>query len=967
MGNVNLESGLKEGLKKASGPDSGPVLDENRLPPALTAFFEKHEELKVIPVPIIRKAWFTTAHLILANEARVADMGCHTGEMTYAMAVMNPYVHFTGIDLDKKLIARAKQKFQLPNLEFRVGDITKTGGLEENSLDGIINSFILNEVYSASKYHDRAVLDAMEQQFKLLKPEGLMFLRDYPLPPPGEMVLLEMKDIRSTGPDIKSLSEPDLLIWYSEHARPKQDPNCPGFFMEELPPRFPDTRLFRLPYKWFYEFIQRKDDRARFEENLSKEYAFFTKREFRKALRVLGARLLYTSPHWDDAEIRRKFEGRFRLYQDDGTPLGMPATSFIAIAQKMGEGRSLRLLERRPSNKHNNRVKITAMRNERTGKLVDVVSRDVNVTSVIPYRIDENGELRVYIHEGSPRGIANVVPRSGKNLDEKFWSGHLTEAIPVDSAIVAAVPEENVKAVMRFARDHLGLKPVNGALLEKGPGFYPAPDFIAEHTPTRYLQVQHSENLPEPKHIVSDMEGFTTKGRIREVRAQALLDAMSVGYIPNACLEVQIQVLFDRLELKSQSWNETPMTLPQGEPETLFDPVAFAKLKSGEDKTYQPVRGTAGQIRAVQSIFVDEGWVDGGLSGLSARDMEFIIPDENTTNKAVVLPLTRNAQGTVMAGITTEYLPVPQRFQGNGLTIRAPSFDLPKEIMTMSQAQKMIADKFGVPVQNVYKLGESFFCHVGLTPQRVFPFAVAAHRIAPKMLGGPCQFYPMKKFYDVLFRIMDWNFDQSLIYAIYKAQRSLADTSEMNLKIDFGRQMLYESEVIRPEMFEDMTGLAATQATLAASAPSQFSEASIGGGGGSASSKPNNNGQGDKGDTDSGGNASGHIGGEPAMVADSAAYVQKQVAKTASATARGGKSGGSGSMGGGRPRAKARESSASRQGKAQEIESNYTSYYRSEPVFDSDVEEFVERPATVREGPEDRLESNNRNRIRSGA
>src|SRR5690606_18341862 len=99
----------------------------------------------------------------------------------------------------------------------------------------------------------------------LLKNEGLMLIRDYALPQRGEYVLLEMPDTISRGKDIKSMSEADLLVWYSERARPKDDPGCHGFFLEELPPRFPQTRLFRLPYKWAYEFITRKDNRTMFE------------------------------------------------------------------------------------------------------------------------------------------------------------------------------------------------------------------------------------------------------------------------------------------------------------------------------------------------------------------------------------------------------------------------------------------------------------------------------------------------------------------------------------------------------------------------------------------------------------------------------------------------------------------------------------------------------------------------------
>lgn len=937
-----LGTTLKSGMRKASGqaPEAvSPV--EKPVTFQTEEFLKKHEALRGVSIHVIRKAWFTMAHLLLAPGARVVDMGCFDGQMTYAMAVFNPHLHFIGIDRDRKQIAKASQKYQLPNLEYRIGDISQKGEMEEESFDAIINSFIMHEIYSNSKYHDRAVLNALEHQFTLLKPDGMMLLRDFPMPPPGDMVLLEMPDVKGTGTNVNQLSEPELLMWYAEKARPKQDPNCHGFFMEELPPRFPNTRLFRLPYKWFYEFILRKDDRDDFEADLHKEFAFFTKREYRKALRALGARVLYSSPHWDQTEIRNSWEGRFRLYQDDGTPLGVPPTSFIAVAQKVGDGRSLRLLERRPSNKTEGRIKIMAMRNERDGRIVDVAARDYSCTNIIPYRIDENGELSIFIHESAPRGITNTVQRAGKNLDEKYWSGHMTEAFSVNSDIVAALPKNDVKAVLHFARDHLGMRPAHGALLEDGPGFYPAPDFIDDHVPTKYLRVEHNPGIANPT-VLEDLEGFTTKGKIREVSAQSVLNAISVGFIPNAQLEIQIIALFNIIGIKPQTWEESPLTLKEEEPDHIFDDKEFARLRSFDDQTFKQARGSAGQLRSVKSIFVDEGWVDGGLSGLGAKDMEFVISDESTQNKAVVLPLTRNANGTVMAGITTEYLPAPQRLQGNGLTVRAPSFDLPKEIVNMHQARKFVADKFGVPVENVFKLGESYFCHPGITPQRVFPFAVAAHRMAPKLLGGIVEFIPLRKFYNVLFRIMDWNLDLCTAYAFTKAGRYLGDSNDMGLQLDVGRNEMYSMLEPGSEKFEDMTGLVAPRATPVAATPA-IDDVPVAFAGGR--SRPNS--------SSDGGEESGsaeQASGEPAFINAREEFVQKQQANSTSRTRSGSSSGGSGSV---RPKQRQAEAASSKeqeaprtiqaaaqQGQIPEIEEAVN--FRSEPMFDSGVEEFIE-------------------------
>ncbi len=798
-------SKLRDGHRKAIG-----IEEESAAPKAvsreLEKYYQRHEHLKDVPPSIIRKAWFTMAHLLLHPGARVVDMGSNDGAVTYAMAALNPEIHFTGIDFDKKKIAKAKSTWKLGNLDFQHGDITLGAGFKEQSVDAIINSFILHELYSNSRYNDRPVISTLEKQFGLLKNEGLMLIRDYALPQRGEYVLLEMPDASSRGKEIGQLSETDLLVWYSEHARPKDDPGCHGFFLEELPPRFPQTRLFRLPYKWAYEFITRKDDRSTFETNLHKEYAFFTEHDYRRNLSAMGARLLYSSPHWDEKIVRERFDGRFRLYNDDGTPLGSPPTSFIAVAQKMSDRRSLRLQERRPSPKTaQGSLRISAMRNDVTGKIVDVVSRDADLMDVIPYRVTESGILTIFVHEGLPRGIVNAVPRNGRNLDQKMWSGHMTEAICLPGQLVRDVPKDDHKKTVLFARDHLGLKPASAATMEEGPIFYPAPQYIDERFETRYLRVENREGgVFDAKYEDEAYKGFSSKGRIREVNAQSVLDAISVGLIPNARLEQQIIMLFSRLGMKAESWNECPLILTEEDPDRNADLKDAVLRKTAKDTRFKKIKGTTGHLRTIQSVFVDEGLVEGGVAGLASRDLEFVISDESTINKAVILPLTKSHSGEVMAGFAMEHLPIPQRYSGNGLTMTAPSLDLPREITNIEMARRFIAEKFEVPVENVARMGESFFCHNGVTPQRIFPFALTGvARGVTSPLYGMIEYSPLSKLCDLLW----YDCDLPFMVMVARTYARLGANSEHSVKRDFAIKM--SPDQVKPMSLqgEDMRGI----------------------------------------------------------------------------------------------------------------------------------------------------------------
>jgi SAM-dependent methyltransferase len=710
---------------------------------AQTRLEERNMRLKKVEPEIVRKAWFTLSHLLLDEGSKVVDMGCGDGAMTYAMAALNPKLKFIGIEKNKRDINKAKEQFELHNLEFISADAATTM-FEPESLDAIINSFVLHEIYSGSRYNPMIVRDTLETQLAMLKKGGMLLIRDYLRPPPEEYVLMEMPDTPSKGGELAKLSEADLLVWYSEHARPRQDPGCGGFFLEELPPRFPRTRLFRLPHKWAYEFILRKDDRAHWEKELSMEYTYYTERDFRKTLNNLGARVHYAGPHWDEDYIEEKFEGRFRLFHDSGTPLGYPATSYIAVAVKMAERKSLMIAERRPSGTESSKLKITAMRDGETGQIIDIVSRNMELSEIIPYRVDEEGQLKVYLHDGIARSIVGAVPRNGVNIDGRRWSGHMIEAISVDGEGMATMEEFDVKHTVRFARDYLGLKPKDNAILQIGPYYYPAPDYIDERINTYYLSVEHAKGNITPRNSINQAGKFQARGQIREMDAQQVLNAITVGMIPNSRLELQILMLFNFVGKKPESWTSRRVAFQAGkvtQKTKLRDLMNTLKLHQSR---FKDVKGTAGQLRPVHSIFVEEGQSKGAVAGLAADDVDFIVHDDQTVNTAVVLPLAFEMKKEVHAGFLMKHLPVPQRHEGISATIAAPSFDIPREITNLKLMKKFIAEQYGVLPNMVIKLGESYFTHIGLTPHRIHPFAVTIPPNVPKKPGT--EFLPFYQF-----------------------------------------------------------------------------------------------------------------------------------------------------------------------------------------------------------------------------
>lgn len=754
---------LKNQIKIIGGSDSEqPALKHPPLKSETEVVAEYNALLSAVPESIIRKAWFTMSHLILQPGARVVDMGCQDGAMIFAMAVMNPDYRFIGVDRDRNAIRQARDLFQLENLEFVCGDIT-TDVLPENSVDAVVASFILHEIYSQTQCNEIIVRRIIENFFRALKPEGLLLLRDFSLPATS-YVMLEMPDEPSDpSRGVLGLSEPELLVEYSETARPRENPDHRGFYLEELPPRFPRTRLFRLPYKWAYEFVLRKDDRQYWDEELHKEYSFMTERDMRRLLKTFDARLLYTAPHWDQQVVKARFDKKFKLFNEDGQLLGNPPTSFVTLARKVGENKSLHLLERKPSRKPNRTLRITAMRDDVEGRIHDIVSRDLDIVEILPYRIENGESLKIFIHDGLPRGLVNAVPRNGPNIDGKRWSGHMTEAIAIPFDIFQSIAPGDTKSAFNFARDFLGLKFVPGKNVEDGPGFYPAPDHIDERIQTKYIQVQPYDRALAPRHTLPDITGFSTQGKIIEVDAQRILNAISVGLIPSSRLETQILALYEKLNLPYEAWADCPLVIQTEEPEKITTLKAMIDKMAMHDHRFREIRGTAGQIRTASSVFVDEGQSKGSVAGLASREMEFILQEDKSQNTAVILPLTQRINGEVMAGIIEDYLPVPQRYKGNGYMVTCPSLPLPKEITNFELARKYIAEKFEVPLDCVSRMGESYYSHVGLSPQRIYPFAVSTAGVKGWMKGGfrtgMTAYFPLKHIKKLQF----WEIDDSFI------------------------------------------------------------------------------------------------------------------------------------------------------------------------------------------------------------
>lgn len=654
-----------------------------------------------------------SAHFLLDKGARIADMGCADGSSSYDLALLNPDIHVIGVDINETSIQIAQEKYQLPNLSFEVGDM-EFPDFKDGPVDGIFNSSALHHVYTFNDYNRANIVNTLKNQLAALKDGGTLVLRDFVEPSPQGHVLLELNNTPSIGSSPQELSDADLLIAFAETARPLDQRTGGGFYLEELPPRQKDKRLFRLPHKWAAEFVLRKDYRANWDVELLEEYTFFTADDYRNELEKLGARVLHTAPYQNPWIVENRFKDQFKLYTESGAPLPYPATNFFAVAQKIPEGGTIRLQERRLAKSPASYLSLKTMTHQQTGQNWDIVSRPGTVKDVLPYYRDDKGKLIIYAKHAYPRPIANLIPRGSANLDGKTWSGHLVEGL---SSALPQNPSDSYDLETLATR--AGIQKEEIASLSEGLTFYPSPGGIDEIVSSQYvaLKAPLSERKIDPM-----VSGFTSSGTVRGYDAQALLRSSQIGILPGARLERLIYDLLRRTGETPDDWIGAEISLS-----TAANPqkniVSLADLQqTSARQAFSESPQNSNFLKVYRSIMSEET-LDHGLKMIPCeQELEFFSPTTTSNNTAIVLPLGRDKFGNLVVGLEKRDLPTPQRHEGNSQLLCLPAWRLPKEVASLEQCETFLQAKFSPSEKPPIALGSSYFPSIGITPERAFPY-----------------------------------------------------------------------------------------------------------------------------------------------------------------------------------------------------------------------------------------------------
>lgn len=676
----------------------------------MTEKTQKDTRLTSLPAESVARARFLLAHLFPAPGMHLAHMQCGDGSVTAALALLAPAVHLTGYDPDKRAVNKARQLYNVPHLDFQ-----STLPALAGECDAVIHDFTFHGLYADHKENNRIFDTALDDSFGLLKPGGVLLQHNYAAPPEreGRYVLLEMPE---TAPHAARLTD------YAAHAH-----NGTGFFLEEHPPRFPGTRLFRLPCAAAYEFLMRLPSEDSALADPDQDYGILSGADYRRLLDNLGARILYSSPVAHESLTALHEQGGLRLYDEDGRPQDIPARSFVALGQKIPSGAPRVIRETCPGGQpaHEPPFSLTGFRHLTSGRLVDIITPlsadECARTEILPYMIGAQDELYIYLEFFVPRPLVNSVPRTGKNLARQ-WAGYLPRPVSVPDSLFDAFDASALKDTVLFGRDHLKLKPAADALVSDGPRFFPHPGMIKMQVSTRYLAVCPREDSP-----------------LRACRAEDVLAALDCGVLPAGRLRAQIIALMEQLNRPVPPLLKSPARPPDSQSVPVLYARDIALRLSIDDAGYRLARGTGGGLQTLHGRFI-------ALPSKVVEEISFALPTQTAPDRALILPLLRDERGAPLAGFTTDSPPVPALFGKKNLHLTLPSLALPCDIETPDQARHYIAAHYNVAPTHIMALGARFFPALGLTPLRFMPFALTT--VPPQ--NRPDAYAPLAMLWDMM-------------------------------------------------------------------------------------------------------------------------------------------------------------------------------------------------------------------------
>jgi len=671
--------------------------------------------LRSMDASMRQKVALTAAHLL--GRGRVADMGMGSGAGTAALAALYPELQVVGVDLDPRMVELAREKHVLPNLSFTLGDIAERV-FPAGSLDGIFDSSVLHHVTSFGGYDHERAARALAAQAEALADHGVLIVRDFLDPGPGEVLLDLRADDGDASDDPRTMSTASLLERFAREFRPLS--SAPGFPCRRVPGAPTGFARFRLSKTHAAEIVLRKDYRTDWEKEVLEEYTYFTREEFEAVFARLGLRVLASTPLSNPWIVRHRFRGQIALHDLDGRPLEQPATNYCIVGERVpaGEGVAFRVAGDAPPLGF---LVLEHHRHRASGQVRDLVRRPNVTVDVLPHFV-LGDDLFVLARRSYPRPILQAssdAPLGGGRL-----AAYVTEPLTVvltDKPIGQAV-EEGLAAVAH-------LQPAALRAFFPGTTYYPSAGGLQEEV--RSIHVEVDPVFVEER--IANVSGFSTSGRVRAIEARQLLRAAQVGGLPDARLELNVYDLFASRGEDPGPWIGESIDLPEAPAPPPATTTMAALARRPPRRVFERVGAAESSgFLSLRAVRFEE--LDATGRVVATRVLELVEPRTRSTNTVATALLWRHG-GTVYLGIDDDDLPAAQSFHGASQILVTPAWRLPPSITSPTPARAWTKDallrEYGLVTGEIWELGGPYTPSAGSTPELVTPLAVEVQSAAP--------------------------------------------------------------------------------------------------------------------------------------------------------------------------------------------------------------------------------------------
>ena len=682
-----------------------------------------------------QKVALTAAHLLA--EGWLADMGMGSGTGSEALASLYPNIRVTGVDINPEMVKRAQDRYNLPNLDFRTGDIAAEC-FESETLDMIFNSSVLHHVTTFNGYNTEEAARAIRNQVGQLKDGGTLIVRDFLRPDPG-MVILELP-----------VSTVELFKRFSREFRFLLPPEKRGFKYQELEQAADGFHRFQLPHQLAVEFVLRKDYTTDWATEVQEEYTYFSQQDFEQLFHTLGLRTLASTPIRNPWIVRNRFDGQFRLFSTDGRPLMNPPTNYLIVGEKVTPEMGVRFLageEKAPLSY----LYFAHYRHKESGQIRDVIRRPNATLDVIPY-YRQNGEVYVLARRSYPRPILSLC---GRRLDGSLSPHYVTEPV-----VVQQKDRPIAQTVEEALRDNLQIAAESIQRFTMGSHCFPSPGGLQERVQAVFVEI-------------TPILQSGTRERVRAVSARQLLRPAQVDGLPDSRLEIHCAELLRYLGEHPGSWIGETLTLegstqkpptfaPEREPRRAFQETAqgsnFLHLGS---RDFQQVNASGDLLNEIQ--------------------LDYVLPRELSLN-TVATALLRHYDGTTYIGLQDDDFPAVQCFVGHSNLIVTPAWRLPPEVDDLLALEdftaKVLLKQHGLRVRQFFTLGGPYYPSPGATPEIVYPYALEVEQVEDTPLE-PLTWLPIEEVAKALPRYQDGHL-RVLVSRVYRALEGVTGTATAN-------------------------------------------------------------------------------------------------------------------------------------------------------------------------------------------